>query len=242
MIQTLLLAALAVVAASPAFGQAAKWSILDNSFLIEESFNQERGVMQNILTWTATRSGEWQATFTQEWPAPSLKHQFSYTIPFSRADGSTGLNDAMINYRYQLTSEGTRTPALSPRASLILPTGHADTGFGSGTAGLQFVLPASKQIGDFYVHANAGLTWLPGVSTLPYAGASGIWQTTAMFHLMIEAIVAGGNSMTVAPGFRRGWNFGDRQVVIGAAVPVTRSDGRSTTALLSYFSYELPFR
>jgi hypothetical protein len=46
----------------------------------------------------------------------------------------------------------------------------------------------------------------------------------------------------VSPGFRRGWNFGEHQLVIGAAVPITRADGRSTAALLTYFSYELPFR
>ena len=41
-------------------------------------------------------------------------------------------------------------------------------------------------------------------------------------------------------GFRRGWNFGE--LVIGLALPITRVDGRSTGALLTYFSYELPFR
>ena len=45
----------------------------------------------------------------------------------------------------------------------------------------------------------------------------------------------------MSPGFRRGWNFGEKQLVIGSAVPMTRADGRSTAALLTYFSYELPF-
>jgi len=237
---TVVLALLLTIAA-PAFAQADKWKILDNSFLIEESFNQERGVVQNILTWTATRSGEWQATFTQEWPAPSMTHQFSYTIPFSRGDGITRFNDALLNYRYQLRTEGPRAPAIAPRASLILPTGREAEGFGNGTAGVQVALPASKQFGDVYVHGNAGWTWLPDVSNSGYLGASAIWQASPMFHLMLEA-VGGSGSVTVSPGFRRGWNFGERQLVVGLAMPVTRSDGRSTTALLSYFSYELPFR
>ena len=46
----------------------------------------------------------------------------------------------------------------------------------------------------------------------------------------------------MSPGFRRGWNFGDKQLVIGLALPVTWIDGRSSPALLTYFSYELPFR
>jgi len=48
--------------------------------------------------------------------------------------------------------------------------------------------------------------------------------------------------LTVSPGFRRGWNFGEHQLVIGAAAPVTRASGATDVALLTYFSYELPFR
>jgi hypothetical protein len=46
----------------------------------------------------------------------------------------------------------------------------------------------------------------------------------------------------VLPGFRRGWNVGDRQVVIGLGLPITRIDERSGAGVLTYFSYELPFR
>jgi hypothetical protein len=63
-----------------------------------------------------------------------------------------------------------------------------------------------------------------------------------MFHLMLEAVAVVHQSTTISPGFRRGWNIGERQIVIGAAVPITRANGGSTTALLTYFSYELPFR
>lgn len=63
-----------------------------------------------------------------------------------------------------------------------------------------------------------------------------------MFNLMLEGVVELGESMTVSPGFRRGWNVGDHQLVIGVAAPITRADARSTAALLTYFSYELPFR
>ena len=49
-------------------------------------------------------------------------------------------------------------------------------------------------------------------------------------------------SVIISPGFRRGWNIGDRQIVIGAAVPVTKGDSGTSAAMLTYFSYELPFR
>jgi hypothetical protein len=80
------------------------------------------------------------------------------------------------------------------------------------------------------------------VQRTPHIAGSGIWRVTPSLHLMLEAIVEFDESMTVSPGFRRGWNFGDRQLVIGVAVPITRADGHSTAALLTYFSYELPFR
>ena len=219
-----------------------KWEILDNSFLVEEAFNQEAGVLQNILTWTRGRGGTWDGTFTQEWPAPGMTHQLSYTLPFSSTGQATGIGDGLLNYRFQLRTETEGGPAISPRFSVILPTGREADGLGDGTAGLQIALPASKQFGDFYLHGNAGYTWLPGVQRTPYAAASGIWRAAPMFNLMLEAVMEFDDSVTVSPGFRRGWNVGERQLVIGVAVPLTRADGRSTAAVLTYFSYELPFR
>ena len=221
---------------------ATKWEIIDNSFLVEESFNQEPGVFQNIFTWTRDRDGEWQASFTQEWPAPSLAHQFSYTVPFSGGDSGAALNDVLLNYRYQLLTETDRRPAVSPRVSLIVPTGGTSADLRDGTAGVQVNIPASKQFGDLYIHANGGFTWLPGVERTPHAAAGAIWRLTAMFHLVMESVVEVGESATFSPGFRRGWNIGDHQLVLGAAAPLTTADGRSTLALLTYFSYELPFR
>ena len=55
-------------------------------------------------------------------------------------------------------------------------------------------------------------------------------------------VVAVDDATTLSPGFRRGWNFGDHQLVVGAALPLTRRDGDVTAAVLTYFSYELPFR
>lgn len=234
-----------VTAQSPAvtsLDSSRKWEITDNSFLVEESFNQDRGVVQNIFTWTRNRGGAWDASFTQEWPAPGMTHQLSYTVPLARADGRTGVGDVLVNYRYQLRTESARAPAISPRVSIILPTGREGDGFGSGVVGLQVNVPASRQFGDFYVHANAGYTWLPGVERTPMVAGSGIWRAAPMLNLMLEAVVEFGGTVTVAPGVRGGWNVGKRQVVIGAALPVSRTGGRSEVALLTYFSYELPFR
>jgi hypothetical protein len=239
-----------------------KFEITDNSFLVEESFNQEAGVFQNIFTWTRTRNGGWESAFTQEWPLGGMTHQFSYTVPFSGADGVSGVNDVLLNYRYQLLTETAARPALSPRLSVVLPTGREADGLGSGVVGLQVNVPASKQFGDLYVHANAGFTWLPAVTvapngatrtlTSPQFAVGGIWRVAPMLNLMLEVVAefddtaapqpARERTITASPGFRTGWNIGPRQVVVGAAMPVSRVAGRSDIGVITYFSYELPFR
>ena len=132
--------------ARPAAGQppdpSRKWEILDNSFLIEESFNQERGVVQNIFSWTRDPGGGWGASFTQEWPAPGTAHQLSYTLPFAAISDATGWGDVFLNYRYQLLEESGSVPAIAPRVSVILPTGRSEDGLGAGTYGIQLVFLA----------------------------------------------------------------------------------------------------
>ena len=227
---------------APTNDASRKFEITDNSFLVEEAFNQEAGIFQNIATWTRGDDGNWDAGFTQEWPAPGMTHQLSYSVPFLSLAGQRGFGDVLLNYRYQLFQEKDGRPAISPRLSIILPTGREQDGLGAGVVGLQVNGPISKQFGDVYLHANAGWTWLPDVERVTHIAGSGIWRVTPMFNLMLEAVAELDASTTVSPGFRRGWNVGDRQVVVGAAVPLTRADGETTAALLTYFSYELPFR
>lgn len=219
-----------------------RWEIVDNSFLVEEAFNQEPGVFQNIFTWARERDGGWGANFTQEWPVAGVTHQLSYTIPFSSNAGETHLDDVMLNYRYQLLTETARRPAVSPRVSAILSTGREEDHIAEGAGGVQVNVPASKQFGDLYVHANVGFTWRSGVGQTPLAAAGGIWRVTPMFHAMFESVALFGDSLTVSPGFRRGWNIGRHQLVFGLAVPVTSGTDRDDVALLTYVSYELPFR
>lgn len=239
-----------------------KWEILDNSFLIEEAFNQEAHVVQNIFSWTFSRTGEWDGTITQEWPLWSMTHQFSYTVPATHAAGQTGVGDVLLNYRYQVLDESARRPAVAPRISLSVPTGGTADGFGSGVVGLQVNVPFSKQLRDLYVHANVGWTWQPRIPlpagagrvnlTSPQIAASGIWRVSPLFNLMLESVVQFDESVdgprvvderivTVSPGFRRGWNLGDHQIVVGAAIPIRIAESGRHTSILTYFSYELPF-
>src|SRR5205807_8489329 len=57
-------------------------AIQDNSFLVEEAYNQEFGVVQHIQTFQRLwNSKDWAYTFTQEWPVDANpRHQLSYTL------------------------------------------------------------------------------------------------------------------------------------------------------------------
>ena len=67
--------------------------------------------------------------------------------------------------------------------------------------------------------------------------------------MMLESVVQstlvdiGGRKtiFTISPGVRGGWNFGETQLVIGFAVPVTRGPNQNQVAGLGYLSVELPF-
>jgi hypothetical protein len=247
------------------------FEIIDNSFLVEEAFNQEEKIVQNIFSFIRASDSGWQAVFTQEWPLGTRMHQFSYTIPFGGESGATGLGDIMINYRFQALRETASQPALAPRLSVILPSGNERSGLGNGVVGWQVNLPFSKQRGDFYFHWNGGLTYLPGVLTpaadagsestsdrvyllTPHLAGSALWRARPMFNLMLEGFLefaelaglAGTTTretrFTLSPGARGGWNLGTHQLIVGAAVPLTFAESAGDIALLGYFSYELPFK
>jgi hypothetical protein len=184
--------------------------ISDNSFLLEEAYNQEEGVVQHIFSayYSAdSRTRGWTFNFTQEWPVFSQTHQFSFTIPsfHLREEGQrvSGLGDILLNYRYQALDEEAHGVAMAPRLSLIVPTGNRRAGTGDGVVGYQFDVPLSKKVTDrIALHANMGLTFQPKVrvpldlpgnplspksSLLDYnLGGSAIYAINGRLNLMLE--------------------------------------------------------
>lgn len=160
----------------------ARAEIQDNSFFIEEAYNQDPKVVQTMATvlWTQEREeGDFvddalTYSFTQEWPLGGQRHQLSYTFAFAHLYGdhgdAEGIEDIQINYRYQLMKESDGHPAIAPRFTMILPTGNSDEGLGAGTVGFQTNLPISKQLEGLSIHVNAGATFLPGVKVPLAAG------------------------------------------------------------------------
>lgn len=199
--------------------------ISDNSFLIEEAYNQEPGVVQHIFNWVrgwsweGGRSRTFDFVFTQEWPIHSQTHQFSYTVPlstvFDHPDGEPStdvedFDDILLNYRYQMWTETDCCPAFSPRFSLILPTGDEHEGFGTGEVGYQINLPLSKEIDDWAYHFNAGLTVTPDVEVgvapaIDFGGrtlngynlgASAIWLADKDLNFLFEALALWNEELT----------------------------------------------
>ena len=108
--------------------------IQDNSFLVEEAYNQNYGVVQHISSFTRFWSSkDWNYSFTQEWPVPGdERHQLSYTLVAAHSGdfpgSGVGIGDVLLNYRYQLVGSGDTRLAFSPRLSLILPAGDSMPG------------------------------------------------------------------------------------------------------------------
>ena len=175
--------------------------IQDNSFLLEEAYNQEDGVIQHIQAYLYNReTRDWFYTFTQEWPVPTQTHQLSYTIPVTHMHegDNTSLGDIVLNYRYQLIMKGPL--AVAPRFSLLLPTGDERKRLGTGSLGYWVNLPVSIEIGEHWVtHWNAGALSTPNAKDVTGAksdtwaynlGASVIWLAEETFNVMTEVVWA----------------------------------------------------
>ena len=239
--------------------------IQDNSFLVEEAYNQEAGVVQHIGTYRLNRgTSDFDFGFAQEWPVRSIRHQLSYDIPISRIGGGTGIGDIGINYRYQLTGDGTTRLAVSPRASLILPTGDWKRARGNGAVGVEFNLPVSYVISPVIAsHSNIGAS-TTGSARNPvgdrarigdwFVGQSFIVTASSIFQPMVEAIYSRGsevigNNQTastetflIAPGFRAAINFpSGLQVVPGVAFPIGVGASEGERGAFLYLSLEHPF-
>lgn len=241
-------------------------AIQDNSFLVEEAYNQEAGIVQHILTLeqgVETLRGPddraWTLAFTQEWPLFSQRHQLSYTVPYIFQDtggqSDNGIGDVQLNYRLQALTETDTRPACAPRFSLILPTGDEDEDLGNGTVGYQFNLPVSKVTGDSWTaNVNAGLTLLPDVDGRDLVnfnlGASAIYAVTPTFNCMLELVSnwdeeTGGArpaAVVVSPGIRYAVNFhSGAQLVVGVAAPIGLTSAADDFGAFLYFSFEHAF-
>jgi hypothetical protein len=238
--------------------------IQDNSFLVEEAYNQDPGVVQHIQTFMrSTRRDEWLYTFTQEWPVPGITHQLSYTLAFQRTGGTARPADALVNYRYQLAGDAEARFACAPRVSVTLPEGDEKAGTGSGSAGIQTLVPVSVVLGPKWVsHSNAGWTIVPSArngagrkaTTQAWNLAqSFVWLANPRFNVLLESAWARSQSVAgkgrtsradtflVSPGIRWAYNFrSGLQIVPGVAFPIGVGPSRGQKNVFLYLSFEAP--
>jgi len=245
--------------------------IQDNSFLIEEAYNQEQNVVQHINAFVRFwRSKDFVYTFTQEWPVPGdARHQLSYTLPIQHAgalpDSGEGLGDVLLNYRYQLVGNGDSRLAIAPRFSLLFSSGDVPKERGEGGLGYQTSLPLSYVIRPAIVaHSNFGVTVVPhaeddagdrATTTAINYGQSFVWLVHPRINLMLELAGAAvqsvdgpdqtswARSFLVSPGVRWSYNYANGlQIVPGVAVPIGVGPSRREHGLFLYLSFEHPFR
>jgi hypothetical protein len=240
--------------------------IQDNSFLMEEAYNQEAGVVQHISAFERLDGGDWAYNFTQEWPLGGIRHQLSYTIPVENIEGfGTGLGDVALNYRYQLAGNPEARTVSAPRLSILLPTGDEEEGRGAGAVGFQVNLPLTLVLSNQIVtHWNAGATVVPSARNAFDAeattssrnlGASVVWLLRPSLNLLVEALWLSEESVVgegttsreettfLSPGLRAAFDLaGDLQIVPGIAYTIGISPDASEDALFLYLSFEHPFK
>jgi len=255
------LAGAALAQQDSASSASAQPGIQDNSFLIEEAYNQNFGVVQHISSFTRSwNSKDWAYIFTQEWPVPGdARHQLSYTVPFFHAgafqDSGAGIGDVFLHYRYQLVGDGNAKLAFASVAD----------GRGAGGLGVQTSLPVSLVLSKNLVsHWNAGVTVVPHAqdasrdraSATGYnLGQSFIWLTNPRFNVMLETVFANSQfvvapaktewsrSLFLSPGIRWAYNFKNGlQIVPGIGVPIGVGPSSGEKGVFLYLSFEHPFR
>ena len=262
-----LTAALAVTRVAHAdWPQLSSGPLQDNSFLLEEAYNQEAGVIQHIVNGVWNRGSQnWVLSFTQEWPVPDERHQLSYTLLYQWAgepESETGLGPVALNYRWQALTEAAHQPAFAPRLSVLLPTGTVHDELGTGSTGVQVGLPASKQLSRHWAaNVNLNGTIIPSAEAPGApdrseqlvdgsAAASVIWEPYDAINFLCEVLVFQTEEITrratayhthplVNPGMRVGWNGpGGVQWVLGVGVPIGFGRDAGQLGVFLYLSVE----
>jgi hypothetical protein len=182
----------------------------DNSFLLKEAINQERGVMQYVTNFyfDNIKTGEFLYSFNQEIPISHLRHQIEYTIFYhvQNTGAGNGFGDLNIGYRYALSGKKAWAMVV-PGFTLILPTGKAAAGTGTGGIGARVNLAVTKRLSRKLVsHYNADFTFISkadrynsnisGGKVLSFerdlnyssVGASLIWYQKRKFNWMLENV------------------------------------------------------
>lgn len=234
----------------------------DNSFLIEEAYNQEEGVVQFINVFKRNgQNKDWDYTFINEIPAFSQTHQFSYEIPINHSEETdrTKIGDLKFNYRVEFFRKDEMVT--TARLSLFAPTGDYRAGTGNGVFSPEMSIIHSVKVTDKWLqHWNLGAGYLMGAknelgrsanNANLFAGVSNVILITEQFNFMLETLFTSAEStvdtnqtewetsVLVSPSIRMAIDYGEWQFVPGFAVPLgIGPQDKGTAQFLAYFSIE----
>lgn len=233
----------------------------DNSFLVEEAYNQEAGVVQFINVYQKqSKAKDWNYTFINEIPVGGQADQFSYEIPYSYVEAldKTQVGDLKLNYRREIIRN--EMFVTTARLSIISNTGDYKLGFGNGSIGYETSLLNSVKINSAWSqHWNVGAQFVPSAKntlgdtadiTKYFWALSNIYFVTDGLNVMLEVTsssfqdVAGPSMSTwshedfVSPSLRYAIDVGDWQFVPGIAAPIGLGDLSGQNQILGYFSIE----
>ncbi len=231
----------------------------DNSFLLEEAYNQEPGVYQFIQVYQFNKTSPAETTetyaFTVEAPLYSQRHQLSFTMPFQTLETTgtrnSGIADTFVHYRYSLLDKKDFTA--TPRISVILPTGKKESGLGTGSIGAQFAAALSLNLNEYFVtHWNMGFTLVPSAKTVSNNfAASLVYLFNDNLNFLVEffnesketaddtGTKSRSESYYINPGVRYAHNFGETQLVPGISFPVgVAASEAEDYGILLYLSLE----
>lgn len=252
----------------PSSEPAASGVIADNSFFIEEAYNQEPGVAQHVFAaahFPAPRS-TWNTTLTGEFPLHTQRHQGSWTLAFASSGAQDNLRpaDLLLSYRLQL-DDGAGGVAIAPRVSLIVPLSDERSSVGNWS--FQSNLPVSiDRMRPLVAHLNAGATYTPHREAISGGdggyvagardlidynlGASLALLAHPQVNVLFEAVrtwtgyvnrhghAAHATETVACPGIRAAINTAAGQIVPGVGLPIRWSDEGRDVGLFLYLSFE----
>ena len=213
----------------------------DNSFLVEEAFNQEHGVVQNIFRRHANPTCRLGRLVHTGMAGPGACGISSRTPCRSRSSaGPPGGAIILINYRFQVLERRTdQRPAFAPRLSDIVPssrrpalrwTPEARAGRStcrSASASAVCTCTECGRVRGLRAERSTATSRHRGSARPVRRPGAAIWAVRPMFQVMLESCTCSRTLVDIGGreehfhdrrrASATGWNFGETQVVVGSA-------------------------
>lgn len=228
----------------------------DNSFLLEEAYNQNPGEIQLIQRYQTFQHERPEYGVEIEAPITDNTHQFSLAI-----GRQENLSDLEVGYRFQaINVEG---KMLTEGLRIILPTGSLRNESDHGVVGYEWLQSATVVFNEkISNHWNLGVRVYPNAEspstsddrtlTNFIGGTSLVYYYQEDLNFLLEGLFESEEMIddrgeiesevrfTLNPGVRFAWNIDwqKSQIVPGIAFPVVFNDEKTNPGVFFYFSWE----